>query len=105
MKSPDVETAQPTQADAEDDLGRGLCFFPRQSSPSQRRRRYVFLTAWIAISSLLVWPVYPLFAAVKPLIAGLPLSLAWVLLAMVLMCASLLWLFLGEEHEGGASDG
>ena len=105
MKSPGVETAQTVQQGAENDLGRGLCFFPRPSSPSQRRRRYLFLAAWIGISSLLVWPVYPLFAAVKPLIAGLPLSLAWVLLAMVLMCASLLWLFLGDEREGGSSDG
>ena len=105
MKSSDVETAQQVQPDTENGLGRGLCFFPRPSSPSDRRRRYVFLAAWIGISSLLVWPVYPFFAAVKPLIAGLPLSLAWVLLAMVLMCVSLLWLFLGDEHGGGPSNG
>ena len=104
MKSPDTDE-QSVQPAAEDDLGPGLCFFPRQTTPSQRRRRYIFLAAWITISGMLVWPIYPLFAGVRPLVAGLPLSLAWILLAMVLMCAFLFWLFLGEEQKGGRNDG
>lgn len=109
MKSPKPEAASPGDADG---FGNGLQFFQDKTPPAQRRRRFVFLAAWTVISGLLIWPVYPFFAGVRPLVAGLPLSLAWVLMNMVLMCAFLLWLFLGDERETretargeGASDG
>lgn len=81
-------------------LPRGLVFFARSSSPRHRRRRWIFVGLYLAISLLVIWPIYPRFAAPLPLILGLPQSLVWIVLALGLMFLLLLWFFLTEEREG-----
>ncbi|MEM8993162.1 MAG: hypothetical protein AAGF23_00090 [Acidobacteriota bacterium] len=77
----------------------GLRFFAAQTPVTRRRRRFLFVLAWCGISAMLMWPIYPLMSGATPLVLGLPRSLAWILGAMVLMFAALLWLFLGDEAE------
>ncbi len=60
------------------------------------RRKWIFLGLLLLIQLSVIWPVYPLFSEVEPLVLGLPLSFAWVIL--VLFCAFflLLWYYLGD---------
>ncbi|MEM6792379.1 MAG: hypothetical protein AAF725_00225 [Acidobacteriota bacterium] len=61
------------------------------------------MTLWIGVTAMLVWPLYPMLgASATPQILGLPLSLAWVIGALLLMFSSLLWLFLADEREARA---
>lgn len=78
-------------------LPRGLVLFPPGTSPARKRRRLLFVAVYLAVVAMLVWPVYPVFSGVFPLILGLPLSLAWVVLALALSFAALVVLYLTEE--------
>ncbi|MEM1179246.1 MAG: hypothetical protein AAGM22_12930 [Acidobacteriota bacterium] len=80
-------------------IPRGLRFFSENVPVTTRRRRFLFVLVWCGISAMMMWPIYPLMSGATPLVLGLPRSLAWVLVAMVLMFGSLLWLFLGDEAE------
>lgn len=66
---------------------------------SYRRRRLAFLAIFLLTAAAVLWPVYPSFAAVFPLVLGLPFSLAWVVLALAVTFGALLWLFLGERRS------
>ncbi len=79
------------------ELPAGLTIF-RGADPAKHRRRSLFLAVYLLAAVLLIWPVYPLFSGVEPLILGLPLSLAWVVMALGVMFGALLWLY---RAEGG----
>ena len=76
---------------------KGLVLFPPHTSPGHRRRRLVFVVILIVTSLALIWPVYSLFSGIYPLILGLPLSLAWIVLWLAVMMAALIWLYRSEE--------
>jgi len=78
-------------------MERGLKLFPSNSSPRHRRRRIVFAAIFFALSAALIWPVYPLASGIRPLILGLPLSLAYIVGILLLMFAAQIWLYRGEE--------
>lgn len=80
-------------------LPRGLVLFPPGTPPGKKRRRLAFVAVYLAVTAMLVWPVYPVFSSVFPLILGLPLSLAWVILALAIGFAALLALYLTEDGE------
>lgn len=48
----------------------------------------------------LMWPVYPLFGGIRPLVLGMPLSLVYVLICLTLSLATLLALFVWEGRAG-----
>ncbi len=76
-----------------------LELFPPGTTPAKRRRRLLFLAVYVLAAALLIWPVYPMFSGIKPLILGLPLSFAWVVIALLVMFAALLLLFRADERE------
>ena len=75
---------------------RGLVLFPPNTAPDRRRRRLVFVVIVIVAALALIWPIYPLFSGIYPLILGLPLSLAWVVLWLAVVLAALFWLYRSE---------
>ncbi len=81
-------------------LPKGLLIFRPGTDPARRRRRLVFLAVYLAAAAFVVWPIYPLFAGIRPLVLGLPLSLAWVVLALAVMFVALVWLYRGDDREG-----
>lgn len=83
-------------------MERGIKLFPSRSSARHRRRRMVFLVLVLILTAALVWPVYPFFGGIRPLLFGLPLSLAYIAIVMGLMFAAQIWLYLGEEERPGA---
>lgn len=80
-------------------LPRGLVLFRPGTSPARRRRRWIFLAVYAAVAAMLVWPVFPRFAGVQPLILGLPLSLAWVVLSLGVIFTALFWLFRADDRD------
>ncbi len=74
-------------------IPRGPVFFSPHTSRTHRRRRLVFVALITTALLALIWPVYTLFAGVFPLVLGLPLSLAWVVFWLLVVFASLIWLF------------
>ncbi len=75
----------------------GLVLFRPGTDPARRRRRLIFLVIYFVAAAFLVWPIFPQFSGIHPLILGLPFSLAWVLLALAMMFAALVWLFRHED--------
>lgn len=75
------------------DLPNGLVFFTDHASPSTRRRRVVFVSIVLVAALALIAPVYPLFGGIRPLILGLPLSFAWVILWLAIVFAALVWTY------------
>ena len=94
----------PTSETPGDRLPRGLVFFPPGTSRRHRRRRRAFVAVYVVAVSLVLWPVYPLFAGIRPLILGLPLSMAWVVGALLLVLAALVWLERGEDDPRSAEE-
>ena len=74
-------------------MPKGLVLFPSHTPPQHRRRRLVFVAVILVAAVALIWPVYPLFSGTFPLILGLPLSLAWVVLWLFIVLAALIWLY------------
>lgn len=73
------------------------------SSHLSRRERRVYRAAtvfFVLLFAALVWPVYPLFSGIRPMILGVPLSLAYVVLLVLASFAALLALFLWEGRRG-----
>lgn len=82
----------------------GLKLFPSGSSPRHRRRRLVFAAICALLTAALIWPVYPLASGIRPLILGLPLSLGYIVIVLLLMFAALIWLYRGEEERPPRKD-
>ena len=76
----------------------GLSFFKPGTPARARRRRWIFVAFWSLAAIMLMWPVYPRFAGIEPLIIGLPLGLVWVISAILIVFFALLWLYLGEDR-------
>lgn len=75
----------------------GIQFFLPTTPARVRRRRWIFLGIWLFAFAMVVWPLFAWFGAHQGLVLGLPISIAWVVLALAIQFLSLLWLYLGEE--------
>jgi len=69
---------------------------------ADRHGVYVAVAIFYALLFLaVIWPVYPLFARIEPRILGMPLSMAYVVAALLLSFAILLGLYLWEGAGRG----
>ena len=67
------------------------------------KRKTFFLIGLLLIQLGLIWPVYPLFSDIYPLILGLPLSFAWVIAVLFAAFFLLLWYYLSDPERKGES--
>lgn len=82
-------------------MRRGPRLVPSDLTPRQRRV-YLGATAVLVVVFLaLIWPVYPLFAGIRPFVLGVPLSLAWVVGWLLVSFVTLLAVFVWEDRRGG----
>ena len=65
-------------------------------SPVHRAAIGFFLLLFAAT----MWPVYPLFAGISPMVLGIPFSLFYQILLVAFSFSALLGLFLWEYHGG-----
>ncbi len=91
------------QPESEAPLPKGLMLFAPGTSPGKKRRRLLFAAVYLVVAGALVWPIYPRFSGIFPLVLGLPFSLAWMVMALVIGFFAVLWLFLSEEDDSGAA--
>jgi hypothetical protein len=84
-----------------------LVLFPPGSDPGRRRRRTVFVAVYAVAALMVTWPLYSAFSGTFPLILGLPLSLAWIVLALAVIFLALLWLYRADlrDEENPSSEG
>lgn len=80
-------------------MNRGIQFFQPGTSDDVKRRRWTFLAVWIFSGLMVIWPLFPWFGARQALVLGLPASIAWIVLALAIQFAALLWLYLKEEVD------
>ena len=57
-----------------------------------------FIVFLVLIQFSLIWPIYPLVGYIEPIILGMPFSIVWVLLCLLLSFSGLLAYFLWEEQ-------
>lgn len=77
-------------------------FVPPELTPRERRVYLGATGVLVVVFCALIWPVYPLFAGIRPLVLGVPLSLAWVVAWLLVSFVTLLALFLWEGDRGGS---
>ncbi|MFQ5678351.1 MAG: hypothetical protein ACE5HP_02720 [Gemmatimonadota bacterium] len=73
------------------------------SSRLARRDRTVYgavAVYFLLVFLALIWPVYPRFSRIFPTVLGLPLSLAYIVLLILLSFLVLLGLYLWESRTG-----
>jgi len=59
-------------------------FFSSKLSTTERRV-YGAATAWFVLAAAaMLWPLYPPFARVRPLVFGMPFALFWLTLILVI---------------------
>lgn len=62
-------------------------------------RKRVFVLLLVIIQACLIWPVYPLFSNIHPMLLGLPFSFFWVILMLVASFLLVLWYYLTDTHD------
>jgi len=62
-------------------------------------RKKIFLILFFAIQLGLIWPIYSIFGGIYPMILGLPLSFAWVVLMLLAGFSLLLWYHLSDPER------
>ena len=68
---------------------------------ARQRRVYGALTAWFLFVSLaMIWPVYPFFSHARPLVLGIPFSLAYLVGLLLISFAAGLALYRWEDRQG-----
>ncbi len=73
--------------------------FPSHLSGPERAVYRGVTLFYVALFVALIWPVYPRFAGIRPLVLGVPLSLAYVVCLLLAGFAVLLALFVWEGRR------
>ena len=50
----------------------------------------------------MIWPIYPIFSRIEPMLLGIPFSLFYLIILLLLSFSVLLALYLLEERLGGS---
>jgi len=62
-------------------------------------RKKVFLGLLLVIQLGVIWPGYALFSDIYPMILGLPLSFAWIVVMLLAAFFLLLWYYLSDPDR------
>ena len=81
-------------------MRRGLKLFPARLSRGERAV-YGGVTVYFLFAFLaLMWPIYPRFSRIAPTILGIPFSLAYIVVIILISFLVLLSLYLWESRTG-----
>ena len=79
-------------------------FFPTDLSARERRIYGALTLFFVLVFLALTWPVYALFSGIRPLVLGMPFSLFYVVVVLVVSFLVLLGLYLWEDRRGHLDD-
>ena len=77
----------------------------RETTKSRTRfpgRIVLFLGMLLLVQLGLVWPIYPLFSGIYPMVLGLPLSFIWVICMLLASFTLLLAFYLTDPDNQGS---
>ena len=74
--------------------------FSSALSPGERRVYKAATILFIVIFFAFMWPIYPLFNRVRPLILGMPASLFYLIFLLAIAFCSILALYRWEDRHG-----
>lgn len=77
-----------------------LRVFSTRLAQGERRVYGAVLVYFCLVFAAMLWPIYPLFGAARPLVAGLPLSLAYLAFLLIVSFTVLGSLYLWESRRG-----
>ncbi len=79
-------------------IPKGFVFFPPGVSRTYRRRRVAFAIIAALATLSVIWPIYPLFSTIYPMLFNLPFSLGWLIIWLLITMAGMLWLYRTESN-------
>ena len=74
--------------------------FSSELSPSERRIYRAATILFIAVFFAFMWPIYPIFNRIRPLILGMPASLFYLVFLLSVAFVAILALYLWEDRHG-----
>tara|TARA_B100000900_G_scaffold408357_1_gene422489 strand:- start:471 stop:806 length:336 start_codon:yes stop_codon:yes gene_type:complete len=80
----------------------GLVYSVKEPKKKSVIRWFVVFLMLIQLS--LIWPIYPLVGSIEPIVFGIPFSIAWVLLCLLLSFSGLLAFFIWENQKSERTD-
>lgn len=81
------------------------CSSPPGSSPrglSRPARRVLPFCVLAFLATM--WPIYPLFSSIEPRVLGMPFSLVYLVIILVVVFVVMVGLFLWEDRNGRLGD-
>ena len=74
--------------------------FSSKLTPAERRVYKAATFLFIAVFFAFLWPVYPLFNRVRPLLLGMPMSLFYLVTVLSVAFVAILVLYRWEDRHG-----
>ena len=74
--------------------------FSSKLTPGERRVYKAATILFIAVFFAFMWPIYPIFNRVRPLILGMPASLFYLVFLLAVAFLSILALYRWEDRHG-----
>lgn len=75
----------------------GLVF--SSNNPARKKRSFILFIICLFLQAAVIWPVYSMFADPEPMVLGLPLSFAWMILIILLSFSTMLIFFQFDEAK------
>lgn len=79
---------------------RGFRIFSSELDVRERRIYGVVTLVFVGTFFALQWPIYIWFSRIRPLVLGIPFSLVYIILLLLLCFFSLLALYVWEDRRG-----
>ncbi|MFK7847319.1 MAG: hypothetical protein AB8G77_18635 [Rhodothermales bacterium] len=79
-------------------IPKGLVFFAPDASPAYKRRRIIFAVIASLACLSIIWPIYPLFSTIYPMLFSIPFSLGWLVIWLIITMGALSWLYKSESQ-------
>jgi TRAP-type C4-dicarboxylate transport system permease small subunit len=78
--------------------------FSSKLTPSERRVYKAATILFIAVFFAFMWPIYPIFNRIRPLILGMPASLFYLVFLLAVAFVAILALYRWEDRHGKLED-
>ncbi len=74
--------------------------FSSKLPPLQRRLYRLAVAYFVAVFFSSMWPIYPIFSRIEPMVLGMPFSLVYLIVLLALSFFVLLGIYLWQARNG-----